>query len=249
MPFPSRKQKIILAGAVYICVVILSVSLHILKQDSLRFHPWDYNYFVEQAARLTDPRLADRFAMQIEGYNFIGLQGVEGVKSLYHAVHTEYFRYLYVLLYGIFADPLALYILYSLVFFLPILYFAVLPHPHNRQHAIILLLFALLYLVFPATLNAATADLRSRVLFIAAWCLVILSIYFERPFWEKSIWFLLLIGIREEGAVLGAIAILLNHLSLRGRPGRWMQTVTFTIMHLAGFILFLAFMRWGGFTA
>lgn len=248
MQYPTRKQKIFLALALYIAVVFLSVNIHILKRDALRFHPRDYNYYAEQAARLTDPGLAKSFAMHIEGYNFLGLQGVEGVISLYHAIHAEYFRYLYVALYAIFRHPLALYIFYSLVFFLPIAYFALLSHPHNRRHVIILLLFSLLYLAFPATLNSATADLRSRVLFAPAWCLVILSVYYERPFWEKTLFFLLLVGIREEGIILGGIVIVLNHMLMKGKPGQWLQTITFLMIDIGALVMFLAFMRWGGFT-
>jgi hypothetical protein len=248
MQFPTRKQRVIIAFLVYLAVVAVSVSLLTLKRDALRFHQKDYNYFVEQAARLTDPGLAKSFAMQIEGYNFLGLQGVEGVKSLVHAIHTAYFRYFYVILYAVFRNPLALYIFYSLVFFSPILYFALIPHPRHRHHVFMLLFFSLLYLLFPATLNSVTADLRPRVMFAAAWSLVILAVYYERPFWEKTLFFVLLVGIREEGIILSTIVIMLNYLLMEGRPGRRKQTVTFLIIDGVAFLAFLAFMRWGEYT-
>jgi hypothetical protein len=248
MQIPTRKQKILIALLVYLLAVVASVNLLSLKRDALRFHQKDYNYFVEQAARLTDPGLANSYALQIEGYNFLGLQGVEGVKSLYHAVHTAYFRYIYVFLFAVFKDPLALFLVYSLVFFSPILYYALIPHPSHRRHALIFMFFTLLYLVFPASLNSVTADLRPRVLFAAAWSLVILSIYYERPFWEKILFFVLLVGLREEGVILGAIVILLNHLLMDGRLGRWKQTVTLLVIDVAALLAFLAFMRWGEYT-
>jgi len=248
MQFPTRKQKILIALAIYLAAVVLSVSLLTLKLGALRFHPRDYNYFVEQAARLTDPRLANSYALQIEGYNFLGLQGVEGVKSLYHAIHAEYFRYLYVLLYGIFRDPLALYILYSLVFFSPILYFALMPYPNEREHLLLLILFSLLYILFPATINSVSADLRPRVLYVAALSLAVLSIYFDRPFWEKLLFFILVVGIREEGIIFGAVITGLNYIKMEGRSGRRYQTIVFIVIDLIALVLFLAFMRWGGFT-
>ncbi len=245
---PTGRLKIFIALLIYLAAVIVSVNVLNLKRESLQFHQRDYNYFVEQAARLTDPRLSKSFAMQIEGYNFLGLQGIEGVKSLYHAIHTEYFRYLYVLLYGVFRDPLALYIVYSLLFFSPILYFAFLPFPDERQHTILVVLFSLLYVLFPATLNSVTSDLRPRMLFASAWSLLLLSIYFDRPFWEKLLFFLFLVGIREEGIILGAIAIGLNYLKLKGRQERKFQTVVLLVIDASALALFLAFMWWGGYT-
>ena len=248
MQFPTRQQKILIALIIYILSVIFSVNLLILKRDALQFHRRDYNYFVEQAARLTDPRLTKSFALQIEGYNLLGLQGIEGVKNLYHAIHTEYFRYMYVMLYGIFRDPLPLFVFYSLIFYLPILYLAILPYPDDRQHNVQWLLFSLLYLIFPATLSSVTADLRPRVLIAAVWCVAVLAIHFDRPFLEKLVFFLMLIGIREEAIFLGTVLIGLNYIRMDGRRGRNLQTVIFLVIDIIALLAFLAFMRWGGYT-
>ena len=248
MDFPTRKQKIFIALFIYTLCVVFSVYLLILKRDALQFHTRDFNYFVEQAARLTDPLLTKSFALQIEGYNIFGLQGIEGVYNLYHAIHTEYFRYMYVLLYGIFRDPIALFIFFSLIFYLPILYLAVLPQLNQREHTVQWLLFSLLYIIFPATLSSATADLRPRVLIAAVWCLAVLAVHFNRPFVEKLIFFLMLIGIREEAIFLGAVLIGLNYIRMDDRRDRNMQTAVFLAIDLLALIAFLAFMRWGGYT-
>jgi ABC-type multidrug transport system fused ATPase/permease subunit len=245
---PTRKQRIFIALIIYILSVIFSVNLLILRRDALQFHTRDYNYFVEQAARLTDPGLTKSFVLQIEGYNLLGLQGIEGVKNLYHAIHTEYFRYVYVLLYGIFQDSFPLFVLFSLIFYLPILYFAILPLQNDRNHTLQWLLFSLLYLTFPATLNSVTADLRPRVLLGAAWCLAVLAIHFNRPFVEKLLFFLVLVGIREEGIFLGAILIGLNFIRMQGSRERNFQTVLFLLIDIGALLAFLAFMRWGGYT-
>lgn len=248
MHFPTRKQKIFIALTIYILSVLFSVNLLILKREALQFHTRDYNYFVEQAARLTDPNLSKSFALQIEGYNMLGLQGIEGVKNLYHAIHTEYFRYMYVMLYGIFRDSTPLFVLFSLVFYLPILYLAILPQPDDRKPTLQWLLFTLLYLTFPATLNSVTADLRPRVLLGAVWCLAVMAIHFKRPFTEKLIFFLMLVGIREEGIFLGAILIGLNFIRMQGHRDRNFQTLLFLLIDIGALLAFLAFMRWGGYT-
>ena len=241
----KRRHWIVLSLSIYILAVILSTSLMVLKRDALQFHTRDYNYFVEQAARLTDPNLEKKFALNIEGYNLLGLQGIEGVKSLYHAIHAEYFRYIYVILYAIFQNVLPLYIFYSLFFFLPIVYLAFLPHRDRRAHLFLWIGFSLLYLLFPATLNSVTSDLRPRMLFASAWSLAVLAVVYRRPFAEKLVSLGLLMAIREEGILLALFVIALNFLLMRGKPNRWRQTLIFLALVLAASGAFLAFMAWG----
>lgn len=245
---PSGRKKLLLAAAaVYLVMVLLAVGLLGLKRQALRFHTRDYNYFVEQAARLADPRLTNRFALNIEGYNFLGLQGIEGVKNLYHAIHAEYFRYTYAVIYRLFGSPLPLYLFYSLVFFAPLLYFAWLPRPTTPQSWQPVVAFILLFCLFPATLYTVTADLRPRMLFAAAWPLAVLAVYAGRPFLEKLVFFGLLLGIREEGIILALFVIALNFLWMRDKPGRWLQTLVFLLLVFAAAGAFLAFMAWGGY--
>jgi hypothetical protein len=246
----NARSKIVLAFMIIVfgLMVLISIYCLTLKRDALQFHTRDYNYFIEQAARLTDPQMTKRFTLNIEGYNFLGLQGIEGVKSLYHAIHTEIFRYSYVLLYRIFHRTEPIYIFYSVIFFLPILYFAFIAIHEDRNVWRQAFFFTLLYVLFPATLNEVTADLRPRMLFVPAWILVCLAIYFHRPFIEKLIFFILLLSIREEAILLGAIIIVLNFLHMQGKPGRWRQTFLWLILDISALAVFLAFMAWGEFT-
>lgn len=243
----SRKRTLLLATCLYLLSVIFSVYCLELKRSALQFHTRDYNYFIEQAARLVDPQLEDRFALNIEGFNFIGLQGIEGAKNLYQAIHAEYFRYFYAMLYGIFRSTLPIFIFYCIVFFFPLPYFALIANKKTLYEWQPVVLFALLYTLFPANLNSITSDLRPRMLFASAWCLAVLTIYFDRPFFEKLVFLGLLIGIREEGTLLGMIVIALNFLRMRGKPGRWKQTLIFLFLDIAALILFLVFMSWGGY--
>ena len=241
----QEKRLIGFAVVVYLLMVIISVMCLVMKRDALQFHTRDYNYFIEQAARLTDPQMTKRFSMNIEGYNMLGLQGIEGSRSLIQAIHTEYFRYAYVLLYGIFHSTLPIYIFYSLIFFLPLLYVVLIARPQKPNDSKQAIFFILLFVLFPATLTTVTADLRPRMLFIAAWCMVVLSVYYDRPFLEKLVLFGFLIGIREEGIVLGGIVLVLNFLQMQGKTNRWKQTLVFLFLDILVFGLFLAFMAWG----
>ena len=246
LPALNRKNTLALIIILFLLAVAFSVSMLTLKRDALQFHTRDYPYFVEQAARLADPLLSNRYALNIDGYNFLGLQGTQGVKAIYQALHTGYFRYTYAVLYGLFKSTLSLYIVYSLIFFLPILYFALLPRPNTRAAWLQVVLFALLYLLLPSALNSVTYDLRPRILFISAWSLVALAVYYRRPFLEKLILFLFLLCLREEGILLGAIVLILNFIRTPA-AGRWKQTIVFLILDLAAAAAFLAFMAWGGY--
>jgi hypothetical protein len=247
MQNPKSKLGLVFVISIFGLMVVASSYFLTLKRDALRFHTRDYNYFIEQAARLTDPQMAKHYTLNIEGYNFLGLQGVEGVKSLYHATHAEYFRYTYVVLYGIFHSTQPIFIFYSALFFLPLLYFVFIALREDRDVWKQAFFFTLLYVLFPATLNAVTADLRPRVLFIPTWCLIILAIYYHRPFIEKLICFVLLLSIREEAILLAAIVIVLNFVHMQGKAGRWKQAFIFLILDICALAVFLAFMAWGEF--
>jgi hypothetical protein len=244
----SHKRVILFALMVYLLSVGFSVYLLDLKRASLQFHSRDYNYFIEQAAKLADPKLKDRFALNIEGSNFIGLIGSEGVVNIFQAIHIEYFRYLYPFLYWIFHSTWPIYVLYSMMFFFPVIYIAVLPRSTHHPSWVPVLMFILLYVLYPATFFSVVSDLRPRLLFPSAWILVTVSIYFDRPFLEKLLLFLFLISIREEGILLGAIIILLNFLRMHGKTGQWKQTLVFLSVDLLAIVFFLLFMRWGGYT-
>ncbi len=241
----ANRKIILLAAIIYLLMVSVSVYVFVLKRDALRFHSRDYNYFIEQAARLADPELSNTFALNVNGYNFLGLQGIEGVKGVYHAIHAEWFRYSYVVLYWLFHSTLAIYFCYSLVFFAPVLYFAFLQPRQSRDAWQRVILFTLLFALFPAVINTVTFDLRPRALFVSAWSLAILAVYYRRPLLEKLIFFGLLLGIREEGILLGLVVVAFNFLRMQGKPRKWQQTILFLFLAAAAFAAFLAFMAWG----
>jgi hypothetical protein len=110
------------------------------------------------------------------------------------------------------------------------------------------LLFSLLYILFPATISSVTADLRPRVLIAAVWCLAVMAVHFNRPFAEKLVFFLMLMGIREEAILLGMVLIGLNYIRMVDRRERTRQTVIFLIIDITALLAFVAFMRWGGYT-
>ncbi len=239
----ARSKILIIALLVYLAAVAGSAALNQLKQESLQFHTRDFNYFIEQAARLADPRLTNRFALNVDGNNFIGLQGPEGVKSIYQAIHTEYFRYTYTLLYAIFHSVLPIFIFYCALFFLPLVYFAFLQRSNPgawKQVGAYLALF----LLFPALVSSVTLDLRPRMLFVSAWTLMALAVYYRRPFIEKLLFFGFLLFLREEGILLGAVLLVFDFIRTR----RWKQSLVYLGLDLAALAAFFAFMSWGGYT-
>lgn len=241
------KRALAFAAVIYLLAVSFSVYCLVLKRDAIQFHTRDYSYFIEQAAKLADPRLTNRFALNIEGRNFLGLQGTEAVNNPYQAIHTEYFRYTYALIYALFHSTLPVYTFYCLIFFLPLLYFAFLQGAKPGGWKV-MILFSLLYVLLPVMVNSITYELRPRVLFASAWSLAVLAVMYERPFLEKLLAFGLLLSIREEGIVLGLAVIGLNFLHMGNRAGRWKQALILLALDATAFGLFLAFMRWGDYT-
>jgi hypothetical protein len=246
----TPKRLLLLVTLVYLLLAGIATSALAIKRDSLSFHARDYSYFIEQAARLADPRLSDRLALNLEGFNFIGLRGTEGALSIYHAIHAEYFRYTYSLLYFLTASTTVIYLFYSLIFFFPLLYFALLPHPRREEWQPALLL-GLLYVLVPAALPSMTYDLRPRMLFIPAWTLLALAIAYRRPFGEKLLFALCLVAIREEGMVFVLAGAMFNFVRMSFpagvQRGRWTQMLVLSVLCAAGMAAFLAFMNWGGY--
>lgn len=247
MTLSPRRRVLLFSLAVYIIMVVLSTWMMLLKRDSLQFHTRDYNYFVEFAARLSDPNLSNRFALNIEGFNFLGLQGIEGETHITQAIHVSFFRYTYIPIYWIFRSPLPIFIYYSLIFFFPILYIALIPRPGQAKVGWQVPLFILLYALMPVTIPTVTADLRERMIFPAAWCLMALAIQYDRPFLEKLLFFALLLSVREEGVPLGLLLVTLNFFKMQGKPRRWLQTVVFGLMNLAALVVFLFLMDYWGY--
>ena len=243
MKFITRHKILLIAIVLYLAAVAGSVALNELKSASLQFHTRDYNYFIEQAAKLADPRLTNRFALNVDGNNFIGLQGTEGVKSMFQAIHTEYFRYTYTVLYAVFHSVLPIYIFYCALFFLPLIYLAFLLRSTPgawKQVGFYLALF----LLFPGLASSVTEDLRSRMLFVCAWTLMVLAIYYRRPFIEKLLFFGFLLFLREEGIILGIVLMVLDFIRTR----RWKQSLVYLGLDVAALAAFIAFMLWGGYT-
>jgi hypothetical protein len=235
----------LLAVLVFSLAVSVSVYAFTLKRDALKFHTRDYSYFIEMAVKLTDPGLTKRYATNIEGNNLVGLQGIEGVKSIYHSIHTEYYRFVNALVYAIFSDTLPIYLLFAGIYFAPVLYAAWVSRDASGLRRNFLFLFILLYVLYPGAVPAITGELRSRFLYISAWSLAVIAVYYDRPFIEKLVFLAFLPFIREEGILLGAIVTGLNFVQLRGKPGRKMQTIVFTCILLAASAAFVGFMAWG----
>jgi hypothetical protein len=198
------------------------------------------------AARLGDPGLTNRYSTNIEGFNLFGLQGIEGVKSIYHAIHAEYYRWVNVLLYALFRDTLPIYLLFSLLYFAPVLY-AVWVRRRAGGGRCAVVLFILLYILFPGAVSAVTGDFRSRMLYASAWSLALMAVYFDRPWGEKLVFLAFLPFIREDGILLGAIVTGLNFIRMRGKPGRGKQTLLFLLVLSAALAAFTWFMAWGGY--
>ena len=93
---------------------------------------------------------------------------------------------------------------------------------------LVLFFFSLIFLLLPGMVQSVTADLRPRELFICAWSLMALAVYFRRPFLEKLLFFIFLLCIREEGILLGAVLVVFDFIRTR----QWKQTLVYLALML-----------------
>jgi hypothetical protein len=202
----KRKYTIlILIGYVLICGITTVYSY--LKFKSLNFHPRDFPFYLQFAAKLGDQNLTDQYSLNPDGHNFIGFHGTEAEDNFHQALHLEPVKYLYPLLYKIFKAP-GLFLFGALIFFSPIVYFAFIHFKKRENSHWIVLFFTILYIFTTLTLETASFDLRPFAFLAPMFALLIFSIHFDRPLWEKILLFNCLFLVREEAMIFAFGALL-----------------------------------------
>jgi hypothetical protein len=214
---------------------------------SLEFHSRDYAFYAQFAARLLNPNLTNRYALQPEGYNFLGLVGTEGVYSLHQSLHLEPIKYAYAPIHQAFGGILAVFAVVAGAYFLPVLYLIFCDRSEKNVELAFLLLAALLYLLYPSALETATYDLRPRLLLAAFFALAMLAVIYRRGLWEKAFTFGLIFLAREEALVYGPVVIAFNYVRTADKKKRHLSTAALGAIWMIALAITAWYFDWTGY--
>ncbi len=225
-----------LARFIFFVIVVLATLFASYKFHALGYDG-DLNFYLEFAAKWPDPNATDHYSFVSIGRNFFGLYGHDGGENMHKSLHFEPYKYLFGLVYYLFGGWRGVFALFTLIYFSPILYLALIHPLKNNTQIWRVFVFILLYIGYPSTLDTVTFDLRPRVLFAPFLILVLCAIYYRRPLWEQALLFAGLLAVREEAIIFG-FGLALFHWLTHDNPK---ESRKFTLLYLAGIVANLLF--------
>jgi hypothetical protein len=245
----KRIGKVVLA--LFLTAVVVAAVFNYFKLRSLGFHTRDFAFYLEFAAKLLDPALSNRYSLNPVGYNFLGCPGVdfpgtEGTGNFHQAIHFEPMKYIYAVVYRLSRGPMGIIVLTALVCFFPIVYLAFSRPLDQSLDRWFVILFAILYIVYPSSFLAVSYDLRPYVFLAPFFALSILSLQFRRPLWETVVFFTLMFFSREEAIVLGLVVVIYATLNSVGARKGWISAIVLAFLWLTWFGLMYAYFSWKG---
>ena len=191
----------------YCLAVAASYLFCYTKLYALGYHTRDYPFYLQFAAKSLDPALSKLYSINPFGYNFLGLDGIEGMSGLYQTIHLEPIKFVYAAIYRVSGSPLPIFLLFGLLFFAPPLYLGWRLQMRDRLDGYFLIILTLLFILFPASLLVIADDLRPYTLLVAFFLLAFLSIHLKAPQWHTLLFFCLMLTCREE-ALLFALFLM-----------------------------------------
>jgi hypothetical protein len=243
----TAKRKylvLVLIGYVLICSIAAVYSY--LKFKSLNFHPRDFPFYLQFAAKLGDQNLTNQYSLNPDGHNFIGFYGTEAEDNFHQALHLEPVKYLYPLFYKVFKAP-GLFLFSALIFFSPMVYFAFIHFKTRENSHWIVLFFTILYIFTTLSLEAASLDLRPFAFLGPVFVMLIFSIHFDRPLWEKILFFNCLLLIREEAMILTFGVLLYTAAKEYSQSKKLYLAKIFTVNWLVWVGLVFLYYGWTGY--
>jgi hypothetical protein len=244
---PTAKRKyMILVLICYVLICSITTVYSYFKFKSLNFHPRDFPFYLQFAAKLLDQNLSDRYSLNPDGHNFFGFYGTESEDNFHQALHFEPVKYAYPLLYKVFKIP-ALFLFSAFIFFSPVVYFAFIHFKREESRHVIVLFFTILYIFTTLSLETATLDLRPYALLGPVFVMLIFSIHFDRPLWEKILFFNCLFLIREEAMIFAFGALLYTAAKEYTQSKKFLLARIFTINWLVWVGILFLYYGWTGY--
>jgi hypothetical protein len=232
----------------YLVAVAAAMITAYWKLQSLEFHTRDYPFYAQFTAKLLNPNLSNQYALQPEGYNFLGLLGTEGIYSIHQSLHLEPIKYGYALIHQIFGGIMPVFGFVAAAYFLPILYLIFCHYVEKNVDRAFIFLITLLYLGYPSALETATYDLRPRLLLASFFAIAMIAVVYQRNLWEIILTFGFLLLTREEALVYGAVVIAFNYVRSSNKSKRLISTAALFIIWAIALIVTACYFNWTGYT-
>jgi hypothetical protein len=207
----------------------------------------EFCYYTEMATSLLDPDLGLTYSFNPFGHNAFGYAGYEGTDNFFHSIHFEPIKYLYTLVYGLSEKISFLFLFISLLYFSPLLYLAWAAPIKERAQQFMAVLWGLLYVLYPPTMEVVSFDLRPRTFLVPAVVILLIAVLYKRPLWEKVLALLFLISAREEAILITPFIILIDWLGVQPGKSPRKSALTLVSLWLAGAATAFVFFEWGEF--
>ena len=232
-------------------LLFLGISYLALRYSLTKYTALGYSgefcYYAEMATSLPDPDLSLTYSFNPFGHNAFGYSGFEGTDNFFHSIHFEPIKYLYAAIYGLSGRISLLFLFISLLYFSPLVYLAWAAPLKERSQQVMAVLWGLLYVLYPPTMEVVSFDLRPRTFLVPALAILLIAVLYRRPLWEKVLALLFLISAREEAILIAPFLILIDWLGAQPGKSRQKSTLTMVGIWLAGSAAAFAFFEWGGF--
>jgi hypothetical protein len=234
---------------IYLAAVAGSWAFANVKYKSLGFNTRDYPFYFQFATKLLDPEIVERtYSINPDGYNVFFFNGADGAESLHQSVHFEPIKYSYAGLYYLTGEPGVLFLFVGIVFFLPILYLAVVTRLDTVESRSFALLVAAVYVLYPSSLKVASYDLRPFVFLAPFFAMSMLSLAFRRPALETFTFFCCMFVAREEALFFGAIIIGYAFVTLPHEADRKATVWPLAVIWGTWLVVTLAYFAWTGYS-
>lgn len=235
--------------AIYVVAVTFAFFFAVVKWQGLAYHTRDFPFYMEFYAKVFDPTLPDLANSSPEGVNLFEFKGIDGYPTLHHAIHFEPVKYILAALFKIVPHPEFLFLIFSALYFTPLLFLAYLL---EREKLLLLCssTLSLLYVLYPSSLIAATHDLRPFVLLVPALFFAAAAMLLRRSLPEQLFALFALFLVREEGIIF-AIPLIGFVFVRAWQEGTWALALQKIYPHLflwgAWVLAIVAYFRWAGF--
>ena len=237
--------RAVLAG-LFLWMSYQALQYSLYKYASLGFSG-EFCYYSEMMTGLLDPEISEQYSYNPFGQNLFGYAGFEGTENFYHSVHFEPVKYLYAPLYALTGRISVVFVFLSLLYFSPLLYLALVAPLKERSLQARVVLWGLLYVLYPPVMEAASFDLRPRGLLGPALLILLVAVVYRRPIWEKTLALVFLFMVREEAILLAPALIAIDWLAADDGENQRRSLVVMAAVWLTGTIGALWFFEWGEF--